>query len=248
MSIQVCLDVFEGPLDLLLHLVEKNQMNIYDISVSIVTEQYLEYMHQAEEQNLELTSEFLVMAATLLQIKSRMLLPAPPPLEEELEGDPREELITKLLEYKMYKELSHLLKERQEEGQKILYKASEYPGDLVEQSSTFAPEEILVHITLEKIHAAFQDVLKRSKAKIDPIRHNFGSITRELYTVEEKMQFIEELLMITPVIYFEELFYQQPDKIEMIVTFLGLLELIKLKKIKIEQTQAFDQIEIKRYK
>lgn len=246
MSIQVCLDVFEGPLDLLLHLIEKNQMNIYDIPISEVTEQFLQYIHQAEEQDLEVTSEFLVMAATLLQIKSRMLLPTPSSSEEE-EEDPREELVAKLLEYKTYKQLSQLLKQRETKGQKIVYKSPTYPVELLETSSIFSPQEVLEHITLEQIYNAFQDVIKRHKAKIDPIRHDFGSISRELYTVEEKMEWILELLVLTPVLHFEELFYKDADRIEMIVTFLALLELMKRKKIKIIQEHIFDLIQIRSY-
>ncbi len=246
-SIKVHLDVFEGPLDLLLHLIEKNKMNIYDIPIAEVTDQFLEYIHQAEEQDLEVMSEFLVMAATLLQIKSRMLLPVSLPQKEE-EEDPREELVAKLLEYKMYKQLSLLLKQRESKGQQVLYKPPTYPEGLQLEATPLSPNDILDHISLQQIYNAFQDVIKRNQAKIDPIRHDFGSISKEVYTIEQKVEWIYELLMVTPVVYFEDLFYADADRVEIIVTFLALLELIKQKKIKISQEQIFDPIQIRRYK
>ena len=130
MALSVKLQVFEGPLDLLLHLIEINKIDIYDIPISLITDQYLEYIHKMQEQNMEIMSEFLVMAATLLRIKSKMLLPAEPK-DEETPEDPREELVERLLEHKMYKYMALELKDRQIDASKSLFKGRTLPSDMV---------------------------------------------------------------------------------------------------------------------
>ena len=160
MGIPVKLQVFEGPLDLLLHLIDKNKINIYDIPIVQITEQYMEYIHQMEKQDLNIMSEFLLMAATLINIKSKMLLPKEVN-EDGDEIDPREELVQKLLEYKMYKYISYELKDRYFDAGKAMYKESTIPKEIMEYEEPVVLEELLDGVTLEKLNSIFKSVIKR---------------------------------------------------------------------------------------
>ena len=243
MSITVKLEVFEGPFDLLFHLIEKNKINIYDIPIALITDQYMEYIDSMQERNKENMSEFLVMAATLLEIKSKMLLPIPKDAQEE-EEDPRGALVNKLLEYKKVKHFSEELKERQKEAEKIFFRSSKLPQHLrsMLQDVPIDVCEVLDGITLQNMFAVFQDLLKRKDNKMDPIRSGFKSVQRDIYKIEDKITYIMDLLVLSPIMHFEELFYEDSDKMEIVVTFLALLELIRGKKINIEQKYPFDDI------
>ena len=191
MSIPIKLEAFEGPLDLLLHLIDKNKINIYDIPIVVITEQYLEYIRQMETKNLEIMSEFLVMAATLINIKSKMLLPVEDTQDEE-EADPRQELVNRLLEYKMYKYISVELKDRELDAARILFKAPTIPDEIAEYKEEINVEELLSDLTLSRLHQIFQSIVKKQADKIDPIRSKFGRIEKEEINLSAKLIQIQE--------------------------------------------------------
>ncbi|MEG1458093.1 MAG: segregation/condensation protein A [Acetivibrio sp.] len=243
MSISVKLEAFEGPLDLLLHLIDKNKVNIYDIPIAMITEQYLEYIAAMKTKDMDIMSEFLVMAATLLNIKSRMLLPKDETQEEE-EEDPRKELVERLLEYKMYKYISYELKDRQEDASKVLFKKSTLPREIKDFREEVDLDELLSQLTLNKLHSIFKLVMKKRVDKIDPIRSKFGEIEKEDVNQEEKMLFVEAYAKEHGTFSFRGLLEVQSSKMEIIVTFLSILELMKTGKIQIEQENIFDDISI----
>lgn len=161
MKIDIKLDVFEGPLDLLLHLIEKNKVSIYDIPIVEITNQYMEYIREMEKSySMESMSEFLVMAATLLKIKSKMLLPQP---EKEEEEDPREELVRRLTEYKIYKYAAEELKDLSVDAQKVFFKPETVPEEIKHYEEPIRPGEIVGDVTLEKLNQIFRMVMRRKK-------------------------------------------------------------------------------------
>ena len=241
MPIPLKLQVFEGPMDLLMHLIEKNKIDIYDIPIVTITDQYLEYVRQMEHDDMNVTSEFLVMAATLLDIKSRMLLPK----EENDDGeeeDPRDELVKRLLEYKLYKYMSEELKEKREHAGYSYFR----PQDLPEEVRSYVPpvdyEELIGAKTLDSLQRVFAEVLKRKKNRVDPVRSGFGKIQREEISVADKELYIRAYLMSHPHADFRDLLEKQESRQEIIVTFLVILELMKHQKIRITQEEAFGRI------
>ena len=244
MGIPVKLEVFEGPLDLLLHLIDKNKVNIYDIPIVLITEQYMEYIRAMEEKDLNVMSEFLVMAATLLRIKSKMLLPKEE-TEEEEEEDPRQELVERLLEYKMYKYMSFELKDKQMDASKVIYKKPTIPDEIKDFKEEVCIEDLLQGLTLSKLHSIFESMMKRQVDKIDLIRSKFGGkIEREEINLSDKMIYIEEYAMLHKTFLFRHLLEKQNSKMEIVVTFLGMLELMKIGKLKVVQEETFDDIYI----
>lgn len=240
MPINIKLQAFEGPLDLLLHLIEKAEVDIYDIPIAEITEQYIEYIHMMQELDLEVASEFLVMAATLLEIKSKMLLPKPKKAENEADQiDPREELVQKLIEYKKFKEASSLLKDKLSIYEKIFYKAPEPIDDYISDFTS------LTGISADLLTKCLNDVLLKNTENIKS-KNSYRGIYRESITIEDKIQHIKILLFSKPVFYFEELFKHRVNKYEIIITFLAILELIKRKNIFVEQDRSFEHIIIKR--
>ena len=191
MAIPVKLPVFEGPLDLLLHLIDKNKIDIYDIPIVEITDQYLEYIHQMEREDLDIMSEFMVMAATLLDIKCRMLLPKEVNEEGE-EEDPRAELVQQLLEYKMYKYMSYELRDRMNEASRSVYKEPTLPREVLEYRTPVDTSELLSQISLAKLHTIYKMILKRQEDKIDPIRSKFGKIEKEEVSLPDKMTYVEQ--------------------------------------------------------
>ena len=177
MEMTVKLQVFEGPLDLLLHLLDKNKVNIYDIPIVEITRQYMEYIQEMRKHDLNVVSEFLVMAATLLDIKSKMLLPKQE--SEEEEEDPRAELVQQLLEYKMYKCISYELKDRQMDAEKFLFKEPTIPPEVAAYEEPIDLDELVADTTLAKLNEIFQSMMKRQVDKIDPVRSKFGKIEKE---------------------------------------------------------------------
>ncbi len=173
MAITVKLQVFEGPLDLLLHLIEKNKVDIYDIPIVEITRQYLEYIRQMETEDMNVMSEFLVMASTLIDIKCRMLLPREVDEEGE-EEDPRAELVEKLLEYKMYKYMSYELKDKQMDAGRNLFKKPTVPKEIMEYREPVDYDQLLGDMTLSRLQAVFRDILKKQEDRIDPIRSRYG--------------------------------------------------------------------------
>ncbi len=245
MALEVKLQVFEGPLDLLLHLIEKNKVDIYDIPIVLITEQYLEYIRQMETDDMNVMSEFLVMAATLIDIKCRMLLPKEVS-EDGQEEDPRAELVQKLLEYKMYKYMSFELKDRHIDAVKSFYKKTTMPDEIQQYKPPVNYEELLGDMNLVKLQEIFESVMRRQEDKIDPIRASFGKIEKEEIDMEVKAQYIEKFIFDHKKISFRDLLEKQNSKAEVIVTFLVVLELMKVGKIDIRQEHTFDDIEITR--
>lgn len=243
MELNVKLQIFEGPLDLLLHLLDKNKVNIYDIPIVEITNQYMEYIAEMKRQDLNILSEFLVMAATLVDIKSKMLLPR---TEEEVEEeeDPRNELVQQLLEYKMYKCMSYELKDRQMLAEKVMYKEPTIPDEILAFEEPVDLEELVSDITLAKLNEIFKSIMKKQVDKIDPVRSKFGKIQKEEVSVEEKMDYLENYALSHKHFSFRGLLEAQSSKVEIIVTFLAILELMKMGKIIISQEKIFDDIKI----
>ena len=239
MEISYKLDNFEGPLDLLLHLIEKNKVSIYDIPIVLITEQYLEYVNQMDHEDLDVVSDFLVMAATLLDIKSRMLLPK---VEKEEEEDPRQELVERLLEYKMYKYASFELKDRQVDAGKVFFKEPSIPDEIKNYKDEVDYEELLSDVTLRKLQTIFDSVMQKQVDKIDPIRSEFGKIEKEEINIEDHMIFLEEYAMLHKKFSFRKVLENGSGKSYVIVTFLGILEMMKTGKFTIEQDKLFDDI------
>lgn len=244
MSIPVKLEVFEGPLDLLLHLIDKHKLNIYDIPIVIVTDQFLDYIKKLEERNMEVMSEFIEMAATLINIKSKMLLPVEKE-EDEVESDPREELMNKLIEYKKFRYIRDKLKVRQMDAKKVIFKEPTIPDEIINYEEKIDPSEILSNIDFSMIYNVFQSVMKKQHNKIDPIRSDFGEIVKEEYTINDKIEYIIDLSKQYQTISFRDVLESQTSRIEIIVTFLAILELIKMGRISIMQKEIFDDIIIK---
>lgn len=243
MGIEVKLQTFEGPLDLLLHLLDKNKMNILDIPIVEITEQYMDYLHEMERNDLNIMSEFLVMAATLLEIKAKMLLP-PEVNEEGEEEDPRQELVEKLLEYKMYRYMSYELKDRQLDAQRAFFKEPTLPEEVKNYEQPVDLDALLGDLTLAKLHTIFQSMLKKQENRIDPIRSKYGNIEREEVKLGEKMAYVRHYANAHRKFSFRKLLERQGSKMEVVVTFLVILELIKIGKVQVEQEHLFDDIQV----
>lgn len=243
MAIPIKLEVFEGPLDLLLHLIDKNKVDIYDIPIVEITEQYLDYIRQMETEDMNVVSEFLVMAATLIDIKCRMLLPKEVNEEGE-EEDPRAELVEKLLEYKMCKYMSYELKDKMIEAEKSFYKKPTLPKEVDDYTEPVNYEELIGDITLAKLQEIFKSVMKRQEDKIDPVRSTFGKIEKDEIDMELKTVYIEDYIRSHRRFSFRKLLEKQHSKMEVIVTFLVILEMMKIGKIGIEQQDIFADIVI----
>lgn len=242
-AIDVKLNVFEGPLDLLLHLIEKNKVNIYDIPIVTITEQYLDYVNHMEEEDLDVMSEFLVMAATLIRIKSKMLLPKVTEEDEE-EEDPREELVRRLLEYKMYKYAASELKDLEFDGAKAFYKKESIPAEVKNFKPVVDPVALISEydMNLEKLNEIFKSVMRKQVEKVDPIRSKFKNIEREEISLEAKMVEVREQVRGLAGINFRTLLEMQASRSNIIVTFLAILELMKIGAIQIRQEEIFGEI------
>ena len=243
MALSVKLQVFEGPLDLLLHLIEKNKIDIYNIPIVLVTDQYMAYIRQMQTEDMNVMSEFLVMAATLIDIKCKMLLPRDE-TEEGEEEDPRAELVQKLLEYKMYKYMSFELKDRHIDAAKNFYKKQTLPPEIEQYRPPVDYEELLGDINLRKLQEIFESVMKRQEDKIDPIRAGFGKIEKEEVDMEQKTRYIEGYIGSHSKMSFRDLLQKQHSKAEVIVTFLVILELIKTGFVTVQQENTMADIEI----
>lgn len=234
MGYKVKLEIFEGPLDLLLYLIKREEIDIYDIPIAKITDQYLEQLEMMKLLDLDIAGEFIVMAATLMQIKSRMLLPpeeAPEGAEME-EEDPRAELVKRLLEYKKFKEAADELTEKEAMASRLYSRRSEEKPALETEDSPFFEASIFDLLT------AFSKILK------DVPKETFYKLVKDEFTVGEKIHDIFHMLVNKPKIYFSKLFNQAKSKLEIIATFLAVLEMIRLKEILIVQTERFGEIEI----
>jgi segregation and condensation protein A len=225
--INIKIPVFEGPFDLLLHLIRENKIDIYDIPISLITSQYLQYIEIMKELNLEIAGEFLVMAATLIQIKSKMLLPPDEEAPSEEQEDPRQELVRKLLEYQKFKEAAVDLRKREEEWTTVFRKeplSDEDDGELY-----------LFDLGLFDLIEAFRKIL-------DTAPPDVVSITKETLTVKDKMSIIMEILEGQEAVRFEDLFRDGITRVQLIVTFVALLELIRLGLARAYQEKEFGNI------
>ena len=228
----VKLPVFEGPLDLLLHLIRENKVDIYDIPISLITGQYLHYIGVMKELDLEIAGEFIVMAATLIHIKSRMLLPADEeaPLEEV--EDPRLELVQRLLEYQAYKDAASILKEKEDEALKLFVREkTEFDEEKTEEQQ----ELYLFDINLFDLLGAFKKILDNAPPEV-------RTITKETLTVKDRIMHIAEMLESIDTIRFEDLFAHTTSRVELIVTFLARLELLRLGMARVYQEKEFGSI------
>ena len=243
MGIQVKLEAFEGPLDLLLHLIEKNKVDIYDIPIVSITEQYMDYIAGMKKRDLDVASEFLVMAATLLEIKSRMLLPVEPEEEGE-EEDPRAELVQQLLEYKMYKRMSMELKDRAMDADRVWYKLPTIPEEVLRYEEPFDLQKLIGNVTLARLNSIFRQIMRRVENRVDPIRSKFGTIKQEEVTLEECMEELKLYARTHRSFGFRQLLEKKNSRMQLIVTFLAILELMKTGEIRIEQSRLFDDIRI----
>ena len=240
---KISLEVFEGPLDLLLYLIKKDEVAIYDISIERITTQYLEYIESFEVLNIEIAGEFIVMAANLLYIKSRTLLPKDQqmPDEEVEEDDPRWELIRQLIEYKKFKEASLYLRDQEELQEALFPRPGELPGTI----SQLLPEEtrLFSDVSVFDLINAFQKVLRRI-----PQPESAQEIYEENYTVSDRIQYLVRAVVPGIAMKFEELFSSTATRSELVVTFLAMLELIKMRQFVVRQEEHFSEIWIERPK
>ncbi len=241
--IEVELKAFDGPLDLLLTLIEKNKINIFDIPIVEITDQYLAYVQKMQEENLEVMSEFMVMAAELIAIKCRMLLPAEEESDEE-ESDPREELIRRLLEYKTYKYMSYELRDRMSEAEQHVFKGDTVPAEVRKYRPEVDPAEVIGDMTLDKLHTIFDMILRRQTDRIDPVRSKFGTIEREEVSLPDKLENVAVFAKSHRKFSFRDLLERQSSRTQVVVTFLAVLELISYGFIRATQKEIADDIEI----
>jgi len=232
-SYAVKLDRFEGPLDLLIHLIKRNEVNIYDIPIALITAQYLEYLALLHELNLDVAGEFLVMAATLIHIKSRMLLPRPDPAQEDPAEDPREALMRRLVEHERYRHAAERLHEcetlREAQWQRPDGRVVPIAGE------EYEPE---VEVDLFSLIAAFKSVLERAKNRPTV------ALPSEQIPIETRIEQMLARLSETEACGFEDLFQDVWSKGDLIVTFLALLEMIRLKLVRVFQAGSFGPIRI----
>lgn len=237
MNYKIKLELFEGPLDLLLYLVKKDHLNIYDIPIAQVTQQYLEYLDLMKLLDPNIAGEFLVMAATLMQIKSKMLLPAQKESIGEEEGDPRAELLERLLEYEKFKQIAQTLRER-EDNQREIFKRPKIDLD----KELVTQKEVYFEASIFDLISAFTAALKNVPKDV------FYEVIKDEFTVEEKIHYLLHFLLVEPSVKLSDLFIKAKNKIEIIVTFLAILELIRMKEVVAMQPNLFGEIEISRNK
>ena len=233
MNIKFKINEFEGPLDLLLHLIKENKMDIMNIEIERITEQYIQYLNEQEKMNLEIASEYLVMASELIELKSKMLLPNPKVESEEVEEvDPREDLVNRLLEYQAYKEITKVLKEKEELRKEIYTKSPENIKNYVDENAKLPSD-----ITLDDLVEAFKKYLERKKES-KPLK---TKVTTNEISVSSRRLEIKSILKKKPKVSFFELF-PVLNKEYIVATFLAILEMAKNKELRITQDKNFDDI------
>ena len=242
MQLNVKLPAFEGPLALLLHLISKNKVDIYDIPIAEITDQYLAYIADMEEVDLDLMSDFLLMAATLLDIKARMLLPEPETEEEEEEEDPRAELVARLIEYRKYKLLSGELKDLSVDGEQLVFRAECLPREVAEYKPPVDLDNLLVGVDLLKLKQIFEDVLKQHAEREEQKKKGVGRITHEVIPIEDGIRSVRRAVRRAKHQSFRKLFTGKKTRDEVIVTFLAVLELLKSGDIRLTQGEETDDL------
>lgn len=229
---EIHLDNFDGPLDLLLHLIDKNKMDIYDIPIAVITEQYIHYLQEANEMDLEIASEFLLIAATLLNIKAKMLLPKRKTAEGESiqEEDPRTELVRRLVEYRFYKETAQVLQQREQYESTYMLK----PQDIEQLTSVLEPGNPLEHVELTQLMHAFAQVMEQTVEETREL-----TLAKEEYLVEDSIIHIRERLQHEHSIEFITLFQRGDHRRKIITVFMALLELCRLGELTFQQQHNF---------
>ncbi len=222
---------FEGPFDLLLHLIKENKVEIYDIPIALITNQYLQYIEMMKELNLDIAGEFLVTAATLIHIKSKMLLPVDEESSSEEQEDPRLELVQRLLEYQSFKDVAFGLREREEEWSSVFYREP----ITEKEAGAEEPELCLFDVNLFDLLGAFKKMLDKAPSDI-------VEITRAALTVKDKISLIMEMIEDKETVRFEDLFKEDKSRAQLIVTFVALLEVIRLGLIRAYQEKDFGNI------
>lgn len=240
LQLEFDLNVFRGPLDLLMHLIEKNKIDIYDIPIGLLTDQYMNCLEHMEN-DLDSNSEFLVMAATLLDLKARSLLPGEE--EEEAEGDPKEELVRRLLEYKMFQEISHVLEEQEERTGDAVYRREQLPEEVKAYKEPIDLDELLEGVDMKRLHKVFQMLMRRQEEMRDPVRSNFGKIRKEPLKVGDRITYLIDRLKQEEHFWFSQTL-EAGSRFEVVVTFLAMLELMKAGQIVITQEEGFGDIYI----
>lgn len=237
------LSSFEGPLDLLLHLIEKNKVDIYDIPIAEITDQYMEYLNNAEDVDSDFLSQFLVMAATLLEIKARLLVPKEEEADEE-EEDPRAELVQKLLEHKLYKFMSAQLKDMEISASKQLFKDETLPEEVAEYTAPIDYDELLWDVTLTRLEIIFREVMSRRSQSRNEEAERYGRIRREEISLPERIDSVRNFIRKNKKTGFRALIENAVTRENIIVTFLAILELMKVGEIRAEQGSDEEDIDI----
>lgn len=244
MPLSIKVTNFEGPFDLLLHLIKKNEMNIYDINIFEITNQYLEYIKNMKEMDLEVTSEFIVIAATLIEIKSKHLLPKnKEENNKDEEHDVEKELLNKLIEYRKFKVIAENLKVR-EQNTGIMF--SKKPEIIEEDSRNTKEVDFLKNITMLDLYNLYNNLIQAYLNKMNTNNIINKKIVVDEYKIEDKMEELKEKLNSFEKIHFTKLIYGYSSKIEVIVTFLALLELIKIRSVRVIQESNFKDIYLER--
>lgn len=246
MAYKIEIEAFEGPFDLLLHLIQVNEIDIYNIPIHEITQQYMAYIDDIEKLDMDLASEFLVMAATLLEIKSKMLLPnhEEDALYEQFDlDDPRQDLVRKLVEYKQYRGAATFLKDREDSHSRVVFKEQE---DLSPYVREITNEELNQDLDAQLLVEAVQRILRNLNKEDSSRKGFFHKLQRDLFTVDEKMDQIREKLQSFKRFAFTALFGEEITRNEVIVTFLAILEMLKLKEVKLQQDQTFGDIHLLR--
>ncbi len=234
MSYEIKLDIFEGPLDLLLFLIKKDEINIYDIPISYITDQYMEYLNVMEMLDINIAGEYIVMAATLMQIKSKMLLPKPEAIDEDID-DPRQELVNQLLQYEALKHVSVRLREMEQERQEWFSRAN-----MPEVDEAFEDVDIKLENNVFELLTAFSKAVKHMPKQI------VHEIIIDEFTVEEKIHELLHLMVERKYVRVNALFKRARDRFELVAIFLAVLELVRLGEVAVKQDGIFGDIELYR--
>lgn len=235
---------FDGPLDLLLRLIEKNKVDIYDIPIAEITAQYLAYVDAIHTEDLDLMSDFLVMAATLLDIKARMLLPREDKEEEDEEEDPREELVRRLLLYRRFKYMAGELEAMEEEASHFIYREEELPKEVREHAAPVDLDGLLKDLDMERLREIFLEVMKRKEYRRDLRREGFRVIHRERMPVKSRIGSLLSYARKNRRFSFRSLLSAEPTREDVVVTFLAILELMKVGAIEVRQSDTCGDIEV----
>ncbi len=240
MSYKVKLQTFEGPFDLLVYLIENAQMSIYDIEISLITSQYLEYIKTMQEMDVAVSTEFMVLASSLIEIKSKMILPRMSESKEGfIEEDPRTELVARLLEYKKFKKAAEILREQEEAASRIFQKPQEDISRFLEQ-----PDEYL-SLDIKQFAGAFTVFLEK-KQRVEAVRRQYTRIERERASMESRIKYIADKLRrkVGQIFNFNELIPDKKDRYDVVVTFVSILEMAKERVVKVRQRTTYGNIEV----